>query len=312
MAEDLTICSVVYGDRPWLSRNADLCDALNPGHRAIWRMIANRPVQASDVGAGAERFDVVEGAALTEAEATDPLFRSIHHAKGLNAGVPTVSTRWLLVLDSDCFIVRRGWIDDVLGHMSAQGLAFFGTPYHPRWIAKLRYFPCCVCLFVDLARVPLDALDFTPGERPDAPAEPRAVAWIDGLLRRRGMAQRTRPGRSRDTGIRVYSRYRGDPAAPSECVTPVMTLRDLRRPLRDPNQVLLEKVLPDRWCLLPRRPGAFTDRTFASLGRPDAHGRGCEEYLWRGEPFALHLRGGDQALREDLGELDRLLAGFTR
>ena len=92
-----------------------------------------------------------------------------------------------------------------------------------------------------------------------------------------------------------------------------MTLRDVRGVLRHPRELALEKLLPDAWCLLPRGRDSFTDRTFASLGAPDVHGQGAEEYLWRDEPFAFHLRGASQRLLE-LDGLDarpRPLPGLT-
>ncbi len=311
LSRDLTIASVVFGDRPQLEVAADLADALNPGHAATWRMIANLPFQPADRAGEPGRFEVVPGAELTaEERAQARLYASLHHAKGLNAGLRDIRTRYLLILDPDCLIVRPGWMDDVLAHMAARGLAFFGVPYHPRGLTKLRYFPCCVCLFIDCARVPVAELDWTPAPPERAPA---AGAWADRqmerLLRRWDSPLRARVQRSRDTGFRVYQRYRDDPAAPGEAVTPVVEPRDLRG-ITDAREVVLEHLLPDRWCLAPRRAGGLTDRTFASLGAPDLAGRGAEEYLWRGEPFAVHLRGADEQIRRDLAAQQALLGAF--
>lgn len=306
-SRELTIVTVSFGDRRWIERGADLAERLNPGHGARWRLVVNEPAQPEDRAGDPGRFELLRGGALTEQERADRRSRSLHHAKGLHAGLRDVGTRWVLLLDSDCFIVRPGWMEDVLAHMDDVGLAFLGTPYHPRGTAKLRYFPTCVCLFVDLTRVPVAALDFTPGT--DEPSPGRVERVANAFLARRGMHDRVRFERSQDTGVRVYRRYRDDPVAPSECVVPVVTAGEARTVLRRPSQLVLEKVLPDRWCLLPRRPGYFTDVTFAQLGAPDFYAHGAEEYLWRGAPFAAHLRGSERLRTDDAG-LDRVLAGF--
>src|SRR5262249_12455174 len=65
--------------------------------------------------------------------------------------------------DPDCFIVAPDWLARVPAHMQAHDLAFFGTPINPRRHNSYRYFPYMVCMFVDLARVPLRDLCFLPG-----------------------------------------------------------------------------------------------------------------------------------------------------
>jgi hypothetical protein len=315
MSADLTICSVSFGDRHWIERSEALARRLNPGHRATWRLVVNEPARAADRPEDPGPFEVRRGEALSPDEAADALRRSRHHARALHVGLREIRTRFVLILDADCFLVRPAWMDDVLAHMDTHGLAFFGTPYHPRWLAKLRYFPCCVCLFVDRERVALEALDFTPGPDPGyAPpndARAKLIRRVDRTFARRGMAPRTFSEVSQDTGVRVYRRYRDRPDTPSECVAPVVTAKEMRSMLRRPPQLVLEKVLPDRWCLLPRRPGYFTDATFATHGAPDVYGNMAEEYVWRDAPFAFHLRGGD-ALRRDPAAVDAILEGFTR
>ena len=69
--------------------------------------------------------------------------------------------------------------------MAAWKLAVFGAPWHPRWVYKNRYFPCVHCMFVDLDRVSIDALDFEPdyddhpGSRAKSPRSVRPLlrAW---------------------------------------------------------------------------------------------------------------------------------------
>ena len=55
-------------------------------------------------------------------------------------------------------------------------------------------------------------------------------------------------------------------------------------------QYRIERLLPDRWCLVPKRPGYFSESGFSEQGLADLDRRGWEEFLWRGEPFGFHVR----------------------
>ena len=75
------------------------------------------------------------------------------------------------------------------------------------------------------------------------------------------------------------------PARPSGCVTPVMTLRDVRGVLRHPRELALEKLLPDAWCLLPRGRGRL-HRPHVRLAR----GARCPRAGGGGVPVAATSR----------------------
>jgi hypothetical protein len=293
---DMTICSVSFGDWPLIELNRRLCERLNPKTRVRWRVVRNLPAQPSDMAAGGDDVEVIDGESLDETARAASKHRSYHHALGLNRACRDLQTRYLALVDADCFVVRPHWVRDVLNHMRDRGLAFFGVPYHPRSIAKVRYFPCAVFSVIDTRQVPADALDWTPeavvGRRPDG--------WLDQWLQRRlrdgDMAWRLRSEESEDTGIRVYTRFRSGGLA-SDCAVPVYTAAHAPRKLATPRQLALEQILPDRYCIVPKRRGAITDRGFADAGIEDLSAQGCEEYMWRGDPFALHLRGGPAELR---------------
>ena len=70
---------------------------------------------------------------------------------------------------------------------------------------------------------------------------------------------------------------------------------------------LLDRILPDRLSLVPKRRGYFSELGFADLGFADIAVRGCEEFLWRGQPFAFHIRG----FRFKAEERARVLATVT-
>ncbi len=307
-AAELTICVVTFGDRPLLELNMELTERLNDV-RPVWRMIRNRPLQEEDLrGREHLAFEMLEGPELPESLHDSKMRASYHHALGLAVASSRLDTRYLLYLDPDCFIVRRDWIREVLEQMEREDLSFFGVPHHPRSVSKYRYFPCAVCLIVDTRSVDVAELDWTPETEPAPYAGRRS--WFDALLAsylRKRYAFRLEGDLSLDTGFRVYRHYRG--ITRSECVQPVVRPEHLRRKLSPPKQRVLEKVLPDRYCLLPKRPGFFTDEGFAARGYADTAALGCEEFMWRGEPFALHLRGAP-ALATDLDRVREVLAQF--
>ena len=57
----------------------------------------------------------------------------------------------------------------------------------------------------------------------------------------------------------------------------------------------MSSLVPDRLRLVPRRPGAFTERSFLEELCPTAWAHGWEEFFWGGEPFAFHLRSVGRA-----------------
>ena len=194
-----------------------------------------------------------------------------------------MKTRYVLFCDPDFYIVKVGWASEVLGHMKAMGLAVFGAPWHPRWVYKNRYFPCVHCMFVDLEKVPLDRLDFEPdyedvpghARKPDEPDRDRQPSWPDpAKLRKRRYV-----GTSRDVSSRIAVRLGQDPALRVECLQPVFCppTHGLTR--------YVDRIVPDRLSLVPKKPGYFSRQGFKQHGLPDLEGRGWEEFLWREEPF---------------------------
>jgi hypothetical protein len=308
--DDLTICSVTYGDGPVLAVNRRLSERLNPGGLPRWLVVRNRPEQPADDALESDPgFDVVPGAEMGEhIDGQGP--RSVHHALGMNLVPAHVSTRFVMYLDPDCFVLRPNWVEEVIAHMLERSLTTFGVPYHPRAAQKIRYIPCGVGMVVDTDRLSLEGVDWRP--RTDVGADRMSFCdrLVDTALRRADSQHRLRIEASLDTGIDFYRRHRDQNLA-TECVQPVMLPMHLRSRLKHPRERVFEAILPDHFCLLPRRPGYFTDRGFAFHGHRDLANEGCEEYLWRDAPFAVHLRGGPPALREDLDELEGVLHDLT-
>jgi hypothetical protein len=310
-SHDVTICSVVFGDKWCLDLNRELTRRLNPKREAHWLVVRNRPHQENDRFNPSEPYEVLDGAELPEELRARHDARSHHHAAALALASRSARTRFVLFFDGDCFILREDWLAEVTEHMLANKLGFFGVPYHPRQPAKLRYFPCGVWLMVDTARVDISSFDWTPGAETASARGRISDRFWRRLLSGESSRHRLRVESSTDTGISIYRRYRGSRETRSDHVVPVLIPRHLRVRDTRPRQVLLEKLLPDRYCVVPRRVGYFTDVGFPAHGLPDMSAIGCEEYMWRNEPFALHLRGGPAELRKDPSAVAALLDDLT-
>lgn len=281
MDDHLSICTVSYESATWLALNRELVTLLNPNATFRWWVAENTPE------GGPERlephtagFDVAPGAPF---EPRPYGAGSYHHAAGLARLLPHVESRFLLVLDPDFFIVRREWISEVLQYMVSAEVAVLGAPWHPSRVSKIRYLPCAHCTFLDLERVDLASLDFSPDYEsgPEArPDEERRSRWsgVDPLR----LAKRRRIGTSRDTGWRLQERWAHAPGLRVECLQPVFRPAPWKR--------AWEACFPEHLSLVPRRPGYFHRGSFADAGIPGLEGSGCEEFFWQGTPFGFHVR----------------------
>ena len=96
-----------------------------------------------------------------------------------------------------------------------------------------------------------------------------------------------------DTGHRIYETYSSDPSIKYECLQPVFKPKHAyskRSYLLFWPNFWFEKLLPDRLCFIPQKPGYYTMRGFAEQGFFDASRMGREEYMWENRPFGVHMR----------------------
>jgi hypothetical protein len=281
--DNISLCTVSFESAEWLTLNRKLVDQLNPGSSYTWLIAENSPPNSPlRLAMSDRRFRVREGA---PPENRPYAAESYHHAAGLKLLLDNVQTRFLLVLDPDFFIIRPHWIRDVVQYMDAQGLAILGAPWHPSRPNKVRYFPCAHCTFIDLQRIPLSTLDFAPGFEglPDWMSEKkRNRVPLSKVGARLTFARRRRIGTSRDTGWKMFDLYAAQPSIRTECFQPVYS------PSRITEQI--ERVLPDRYSLIPKRAGYFSRVGFEQFGLPAVRHDGWEEFLWRDRPLGFHVR----------------------
>lgn len=319
MEKELTIISVYHNrlSKRLLECNEEFTRALNPKTDFAWLVGDNTPVGSTDT------IDEKKFVAIPNREDYDG--RGSHqHAGAINKCLKEVNTRFVLSLDSDFYIVRRDWIKEVIERMKANDLAFFGVTYHVQDYPKYRYFPCVVCMFVDLEKVPKHSLDFSPqmefsamgkivvsaqkdqGRDRDIKKKKlrkeirrffpeRAAVFLGKIMRT--LSIRTRRmviGTARDTSYRIYARYARDKKFRREFVSVVFDPYNepyFRRRVWSPLNRILEILLPDSLCYVPKDRHAYSAAGFKEKGYSDLRGFGWEEYIWQGSPFGTHIRG---------------------
>jgi hypothetical protein len=278
----LTICSVAYRAKACLALNERLIRQLNPDQpRPEWLIFDNN-VDVSD------RLDPTDPRFTVIPAPTRDIDMGYEHALGIGALLARVRTRFLLVLDPDCFVVRPDWICDVLRHMETEGLGFFGTPINPRRFNSYRYFPYMVCMFIDLSRVSPRELCFLPGvwqwrtnltyrARKACAGIPKAGFVFRSLLTEQW----------RTNGWQIKARFGDGRDVRFECTQAVWDIAS-EMP-RGTIKALVHALTPASVSPLPKQPGYCTPRGFAALGAPDVGAYGWEEFMWRDQPFAFHV-----------------------
>lgn len=347
-ADQLTICAVSYRSASMLDLNISLTRKLNPTSRFHWLIVDNNN-DFQDRGLTDQgEVRLLQG---DPCENKGALRGSYHHAQALNKAMQHVSTRYLMVIDPDFFIFRRGWIDDVLAHMSKNELSFWGAPYYPDLNWKRRYFPTVSCMLIDLERTGKERLDFTPEldeylQLYSYPAIillgillgiiPMNIRHIDlftlkdisrAALRVRWLTEplsKVFPKRiypntniSRDTGFKIQNFFGRNQNYKIETLLPAY-VNDLftrkKSFFKNLAAQMYALLVPENLSIYPKRRDYCTPSHFRDSGHFDVRGQfGWEEFFWKGQPFAFHIKGGTSKFAdvgyENLKEILLQLAG---
>ena len=244
----LSICTVIHNEIDLLLRNMHLTEYLNPDTEFNWIVADNRPIEKQAAISHQSNVLLVPGAQPPES-VPKQIRASYHHALGLNSALKHVTTRFLAFLDPDFFVIQRDWINLVIEHMLKKKLAFFGAPYHPKFYDKYRYFPCAICMFIDLENIPKEQIDFRaeynlsniqgreiPIENGYAakwkklhtqlPVLKTLVGLMDSAALSNAWQGRSRILGSHDTGYKLFRQYANDRSYRTECLVPVYNVED--------------------------------------------------------------------------------------
>ena len=271
----LTIVSVLYRNAQLFELNHQLTQQLNEAPHQ-WLVADNE--LGPNLGLTGENISVIEGAEPVKTRDAG----SLHHAEAIEKCLDLVDTRFVLLIDPDFFVFRPDWIAQLLAHVRQNDLHFFGSVWHPRWYYQYRYFPTVHFMLIDLEKVPRRTLNFRPLIDQD-------WFWHQINNPRRFLPDWLRLSlkveRIRDTGWQVYKRHANRKDIRYETLLPsYRPPKDLRTKFESLG------LLPDRFCLVPQRKGAFTTESFLEGISPQAWQHGWEEFYWQGAPFAFHLR----------------------
>ncbi len=280
--KSLTILTVSYGHKTLLLENMRLAQSLHTNFKDLvdWHVAENSPIGHPD------RFEDHEaGFIVTVGDGESVKGISHHHATALNKLLrSTQLNRHVLILDPDFFLLFADWATLIPKHMLSQNLGLFGAPWHPQHSESYRYFPAVHCFAFDTQVIDPASLDFTPVLEILTWRSRRIVKLINlipiigyRLIRR-----------SWDTGTRVWLRYRQNCAVKYEVVTPIYCPNTSLLTFKNR---LIEYMLPDKLCMVPKRSDYFSTETFKDRGwlnkqMPEE----WETFVWKDLPFGLHVR----------------------
>ena len=293
MTEPLTVCTVSFNSAPYLRLNRRLGKALNPTADLRWIVAENSPADSSArLEHGEPGFDIIQGAGPGH-------IASYHHTLALRSCIERADTRFVLVLDPDLFVIRRDWVATMLAHMQTRGLAILGVPWHPQSKGKYRYFPAVHFSIFDTAKFDKAAIDFLP-DYPDGEHDPR---WPEGWhpdrdyfalsTMARWLARlpqlKARRRHYTDTGSRLYKKFVTGDAIRFEVLDPVFDAERERQRLSRAGR-LLERVLPDELCYVPKGYDGANNAPFLSGIAGGETPKAWEQFLWQSAPFCFHVR----------------------
>lgn len=323
----VTICSVYHSEqnKKLLELNYDLTRLLNPNTELHW-IAADNTLPGAVERIDEKKFVLMPGIRKEEMPPLDipATIGSFHHAMAINKQLAGIKSKFVLILDSDFYILRPNWIHEILAYMQEHNLAFLGSTWHPKYYSKYRYFPSVHCFFVDLDKVSADKLDFRPDPEPKHKGKSKKIRlpWVaERALQAVSMRDRRFIGDSRDTGWRVYREFSGRADLGRECVQPVfkpeLHFGAFANMVYIPNRII-EFFLPDRLCFIPKRSNYYSSMSFGEMGYADAMGKGWEEFVWQGKPFGVHLRGTRSKIgyrggdfNDELGQIRATLEGIA-
>jgi len=301
----LTICTVSFYNADHIRLNWELTRQLNTGAESVhWIVAENTPGGAGSAATlwGDDRFTVIAGADSSHTP-------TYHHTIALNAALAKATTRFVLVLDPDFYIVRRGWVEAVSEYIENHSLGFLGVPWHPKYSSKYRYFPAVHCFFADTSKLSVAEMDFRP-DYPDGPNDPNypenypslsdyyALSPFAKLLTRLPFLRKRRRYHT-DTGGRIHKNFAHGKRLKYECFTPVFRPKEDSTIRLSWKGRLLEAVLPDELCYLPKRTSSYRTTGFREQGLWVDAPRHWDEFYWHGEPFGFHVRRNFQKERRD-------------
>jgi hypothetical protein len=211
---------------------------------------------------------------------------SYHHASAINYGISKVTTDFLIVLDADFFIVHTNWIKETINFMLKNSKVVFGSPYHPRYFTKYRYFPCGHFMIFDLSQIDKNILDFTPQLNSYQQLQEKCdKLYVPGFLKKF-----LYNGKSKDTGYLVYEKLHLKDEVNYASLIPVIDKYGWK-------SKLLASILPEKLSVIPKRKETYSHKLF-DVKYIEQQFERWEQYYWGNTPYAIHLRMGGRTFSD--------------
>ena len=283
MEHQITVIVVEHKNEQLVETNLRLILDLNPELAPRLKFLVVNNDQSSTLEeslSGVPNLSIIEG--TLDSVGIDS--GSYHHAEGLTLGVKALDTRFVLIIDPDFYIVRRNGLSDLLDALQTNDLSCIASTWNPRWIHQPRDVPTIHMMLLDCSKLDPKSIDLSPvithPFRYSGPAK--------------NLVQRIFRGKFRDTAFRLVRRLT-DGSHRMEVLTP-----SFRPEKFHPRWSLdIDRIVPDRFALTPKAPSSFTRKSFLEECAPSLYSEEIEEFYWRAEPFAIHLRQIGRRLLEE-------------
>lgn len=283
-SQNITFCTVSFGDEEYIRFNQKLSRDLNQGANYQWLVGENKPTNSGFRMNEGSNLEIIEGAS------NETLIPSYHHTTTLNRLLKSVRTRFVCIIDPDFFILQKNWVTSVINHMLKNDLHFLGVPWHPKHHSKYRNFPCVHFMVIDLQKIPIEEIDFRPTKLNNIEKLRHKQIKASGtsVLKRvlaNLLTNRWQIGNEGDTGSRLYAQY--SLCSKYHLLTPV--IRDGK---------IFDNPVVNFWnCSLDlffAEKHRFKQKGSVDLASDAIEFRGVEEswelFFYGDKPFGIHLR----------------------
>ena len=234
----------------------------------------------------------------------------------MSIGIKESKAKYLLIIDPDFFVIKENWLKEQIDFMEQNNIDIISAPYHPvkDWI-KPKNIPTVYFLLINSYKISKDQINFFPPLEKEISNKKKIfqnkisfdffikffIYFIGSIF---GDKNRYLIGSLGDTGYNL-----GNLKKDSNCefLSPAINkIRDLGY-----NKLLLDFFVNDKYKIIHKRNN-FSFKTFKNFKLYDFRKIGCQEYFWKKNPFAFHLRGSIKPFDKNIDELDLILKDFLK
>lgn len=288
MTRRLTVLSVTHRTADFVRFQMWTARAAASGDFVLrWRVIDTSPGETDrPVLSRCSGLEVVESDVSTRwaHDRVDQRYspRSWQHAQALNQLVGELDGDLGLIIDPDCFVLRRGWDRALVDALDQENVDVIGAPWHPMRRFKFGAgVPTATFLLFRAAPLQWLGLDFMPGPYPPLNSRRWRWPWLSWRYF----------GTWRDTGWRLAEAVRAGELRSLAFDAPVLQ-PDSSGPVRRMARHLVPAAMSfrPRHTYRPPTTGLVAPDELASA----PGGNRYEEYWWNNQPVACHLRAVSQ------------------